>query len=158
MAILTEVCNSFKLDMLLGRHDFTLSTGDSFKLALYVTAANLGKATTAYTATSESSVTGGEGTGYTAGGGVLTNVTPVLDVDTAICDFSPDLVFTIGGTAPVLNANGCLIYNDTITTPVADPSVASYLFASDTTATGVDATFTVVFPAAAAATAVLRLA
>ena len=157
MAILTEVCNSFKLDMLLGRHDFA-AAGDSFKLALYVTAANLGKATTAYTATSESSVTGGAGTGYTATGGVLTNVTPVLDTDTAICDFA-DFEWTLAdGTDPALNANGALLYNDTIVTPVADPSVASYLFASDTTATGIGATFTVVFPAAAAATAVLRLA
>jgi hypothetical protein len=157
MAILTEVCNSFKLDMLLGRHDFTVAA-DSFKLALYLVTANMGKATTAYTATDEASVSGGGG-GYTAGGLALTNVTPVLDTDTAICDFSPDAEWTLtGGTDPALNAGGCLLYNDTITTPTADPAVATYVFASDTTATGIGATFTVVFPAAAAATAVLRLA
>ena len=71
MAITSAICTSFKQELLVGTHNFTASTGDSFKLALYTSSATLGASTTAYTTSNEVS-----GTNYTAGGNTLTSVTP----------------------------------------------------------------------------------
>jgi hypothetical protein len=49
MAITSEICNSFKVEILTGTHNFTASTGDTFNLALYTSSATLNKSTTAYT-------------------------------------------------------------------------------------------------------------
>jgi len=143
MAITSTLTTSFKTQLLTGTHDFTNSTGDSFKLALYTSSATLGATTTAYTVTGEAS-----GTNYTAGGAALTNVTPTSSGTTAFTDFA-DLTF---GTATI-TARGCLIYNDT---EAGDPAVASIDFGGDKTSTAGD--FTIVFPAAAAATAIIRIA
>jgi len=143
MAITSTLTTSFKKELLTGTHDFTNSTGDSFKLALYTSSATLGATTTAYTTTGEAS-----GTNYTAGGAALTNVTPTSSGTTGFTDFA-DLTF---GTATI-TARGCLIYNDTET---GDPAVASIDFGGDKTSTAGD--FTIVFPAAAAATAIIRIA
>ena len=143
MAITSTLTTSFKTQLLTGTHDFTNTTGDSFKLALYTSSATLGATTTAYTVTGEAS-----GTNYTAGGAVLTNVTPTSSGTTGFTDFA-DLTF---GTATI-TARGCLIYNDT---EAGDPAVASIDFGGDKTSTAGD--FTIVFPAAAAATAIIRIA
>ena len=143
MAITSTLTTSFKTQLLTGTHDFTNSTGDSFKLALYTSSATLGATTTAYTVTGEAS-----GTNYTAGGATLTNVTPTSSGTTAFTDFA-DLTF---GTATI-TARGCLIYNDT---EAGDPSVASIDFGGDKTSTAGD--FTIVFPAAASSTAIIRIA
>jgi len=143
MAITSTLTTSFKTELLTGTHDFTNSTGDSFKLALYTSSATLGAATTAYTATNEAA-----GANYTAGGGDLTNVTPTSSGTTAFTDFA-DLTF---GTATI-TARGCLIYNDT---EAGDPSVAAIDFGGDKTSTAGD--FTIVFPAAASSTAIIRIA
>ena len=111
MAITSTLTTSFKKELLTGTHDFTNSTGDSFKLALYTSSATLGATTTAYTTTGEAS-----GTNYTAGGAALTNVTPTSSGTTGFTDFA-DLTF---GTATI-TARGCLIYNDT---EAGDPAVA----------------------------------
>ena len=74
MANTSAICNSFKQEVLVATHNFTASTGNTFKLALFDSSATLGAGTTAY-ATSEEIT----GTGYTAGGKTLTSVTPVLD-------------------------------------------------------------------------------
>ena len=103
MAITSAICSSFKQEVLVGTHNFTASSGNSFKLALYTSSATLGAATTAFTTTGQAS-----GTNYTSGGNALTSVTPVLSGTTAVCDFA-DLTF---GTATV-TARGCMIYNDT---------------------------------------------
>ena len=103
MAISQAVCSSFKSELLQGLHNFTNSSGNTFKLALYTSSASLGASTTAYSATNEAS-----GTNYTAGGGALTNVTPSLSGTTAITDFA-DLTFSNA----TVTANGALIYNDT---------------------------------------------
>ena len=97
MAITSTLTTSFKTQLLTGTHDFTNSTGDSFKLALYTSSATLGATTTAYTVTGEAS-----GTNYTAGGAALTNVTPTSSGTTAFTDFA-DLTF---GTATI-TARGC---------------------------------------------------
>ena len=143
MAITQAMCTSFKVELLTGTHDFTNSTGDTFKLALYTSSATLGASTTAYTVTNEVS-----GTGYSAGGGTLTNVTPTSSGTTAFTDFA-DLTFS----SATITARGCLIYNDT---EAGDPAVAVLDFGGDKTSTNGD--FTIQFPAADASNAIIRIA
>ena len=142
MAITSAVCSSFKQEVLVGTHNFTATSGNSFKLALYTSSATLGAATTAFTTTGQAS-----GTNYTSGGNALTNITPVLSGTTAVCDFA-DLTF---GTATV-TARGCMIYNDTN----SDKAVCAIDFGGDKTSTAGD--FTIVFPSPTATGAIIRLA
>jgi hypothetical protein len=143
MAITSAICNSFKTEILTAVHNFTASTGDTFNLALYTSSATINKSTTAYADTNEIS-----GTGYTAKGKALTSVTPVLDSDTAVCDFA-----NVSWTSSSFTANGCLIFNEDAS---GDPSVCTIAFGGDKTVTS--GTFTIEFPAAAAATAIIQLA
>ena len=142
MAITQAMCTSFKVELLTGTHDFTNSTGDTFKLALYTSSATLDASTTAYTVSNEAS-----GTGYSAGGGTLTNVTPTSSGTTAFTDFA-DLTFS----SATITARGCLIYNDTD----SDKAVAVLDFGGDKTSTNGD--FTIQFPAADASNAIIRIA
>ncbi len=142
MAISSAICTSFKQELLVGTHNFTNSTGNSFKLALYTSSASLGAATTAYVTTGQAS-----GTNYSAGGSALTNVTPFATGTTAVCDFN-DLTFSTA----TITARGCLIYNDTN----ADKAVCSIDFGGDKTSTAGD--FTIVFPTPTATGAIIRLA
>ena len=131
------MCTSFKQELLTATHDFTNSTGNTFKLALYTNSASFDASTTAYTATNEVS-----GTGYSAGGGTLTNVTPTTSGTTALTDFA-DLTFS----SATITARGALIYNDTA---AGDPSVVVLDFGADKTSTAGD--FTIVSPTADAST------
>ena len=145
MAITSAICNSFKTEILKAVHNFTASTGNTFKIALYTSSATLSASTTAYGTSNE--ITNSSGSAYTAGGKALTSVTPTLDSSTAVCDFAD-----ISWTSASFTANGCLIYNDTAT---GDPAVCAVAFGGDKTVSS--GTFTVQFPAAAATTAILRL-
>ena len=145
MTISSAVCNSFKQEILVGTHNFTASSGNAFKLALYTSSASLGAGTTAYATTNEISNT--SGSAYTAGGKVIVSVTPALDGSTACCDFA-DISFTSAS----FTANGCLIYNDT----QADKAVCVVAFGSDKTVSS--GTFTIQFPAADASNAIVRIA
>ena len=142
MAISSAICTSFKQELLVGTHNFTNSSGNSFKLALYTSSANLGAATTAFTTTGQAS-----GTNYSSGGSALTNVTPFATGTTAVCDFN-DLTFSNA----TITARGCLIYNDT----QSDKAVCAVDFGGDKTSTAGD--FTVVFPTPTATGAIIRLA
>jgi len=142
MAITQAMCTSFKVELLTGTHNFTNSTGDTFKLALYTSSATLDASTTAYSATNEAS-----GTGYSAGGGTLVNVTPTSSGTTAFTDFS-DLTFS----SATITARGCLIYNSTD----SDKAVAVLDFGGDKTSTNGD--FTIQFPTADASDAIIRIA
>jgi hypothetical protein len=142
MAITSAICNSFKQEILVGTHNLTASTGDTFKLALFTSSASLGASTTAYSTSNEVS-----GTGYSAGGTTLTSVTPVLDSSTAVCDFS-DVSFTSAS----FTANGCLIYNSS----QSDKAVAVIAFGGDKTVSS--GTFTIQFPTADASNAIIRIA
>jgi len=142
MAITSTLTTSFKKELLEGKHNFLASGGNSFKLALYTSSATLGATTTAFTTTGQAS-----GTNYTSGGSALTNINPTSSGTTGFTDFA-DLTF---GTATI-TARGCMIYNDTN----ADRSVATIDFGGDKTSTAGD--FTIVFPAAAASTAIILIA
>ena len=147
MAITQAMCTSFKQELLQAKHDFTASTGHSFKLALYTSSATLGATTTDYSVTNEVS-----GTGYSAGGGALTNVTPTTSGTTALTDFA-DLTFSTA----TITANGALIYNTTTGggSGTTD-SVVVLAFGGDKTSTAGD--FTIQFPTADASNAIIRIA
>jgi hypothetical protein len=145
MTITSAVCNSFKVEVLQGTHNFTASSGNTFKLALYTSSATLNKSTTAYSATNE--ISNSSGSAYSAGGATLTSVTPALSTDTACCDFAD-----VSYTSASFTANGCLIYNDTN----SDKAVCAIAFGGDKTVSS--GTFTIQFPTADASNAILRIA
>lgn len=137
MAIAAAMTTSFKADLLAGVHQ----PGDEYKIALYTSAATLGAATAAYAATNEVS-----GTGYTAGGKSLAGRTAGSGGGVAWIDFDD-----VSWESANITARGALIYNATR----ANKAVAVLDFGSDISSSG--ATFTVEFPAPAAATALIRV-
>jgi hypothetical protein len=145
MAITTAMCTSFKSELLGGTHD--LDT-DSIKLALIKASptGTYGAATTNY-----SDVTGNSdeatGTGYSAGGQVLDNVTISVDGTTAIVDID-DEVFT----SSTISEDGCIIYNSY----QSNKAICLIDFGGTQTSTNGD--FTIEFPAADASNAIIRIA
>ena len=138
MSLQQTLTTSFKEQCLKGVQDLSV---DTLKMALYTANAALGPDTTVYTATGE--VTG---TGYSAGGIVLTGVTVMTSGTTAYVDFA----------SPVWNpasftARGALIYNAS----KGNKSIAVLDFGADKTATN---TFTVQMPANTASAALIRFA
>jgi hypothetical protein len=154
------MCTSFKAELMLGVHDFRPSadTGaDTFKLALYTSAATLDANTTTYTSSSEVSSVG---TNYTAGGSNLTNlgvVTSTPGTGTGFTTFS-NLTFASAS----FTARGALIYNNTpsaksnANATLTNAAVCVLDFGSDKTASNGD--FTIIFPTAANTTAIIRIA
>ena len=145
MAITSAICTSFKQELLVGTHNFTATTGNTFKIALYTSSATLGAGTTAFSTTNE--ITNSSGTAYTSGGATLTSITPTTDSTTAVCDFT-----NVSFTDASFTANGALIYNSS----QSNNAVAVIAFGSDKTVTS--GTFTIEFPAADATNAIIRLA
>jgi hypothetical protein len=149
MAITQAMATSFKVEILDGIHNFGVgvirasTAADTYKIALYTSAASLDAATTAYT-------TSGEvvGTGYTAGGNTLAiSVVPVSSGTTAYLSFSNS-----SWTTASITARGAMIYNST----QSNKCVAVLDFGSDKTSTA--GTFTIVFPTADASNAIIRIA
>jgi len=141
------MATSFKQQLLEAVHDFRLTGGDTFKLALYTNSASFTAATTAYTATNEV----GDSGSYAAGGGNLTRINPTTSGTTAFTDFD-DISFTTA----TITARGALIYNSTPTHTYTNPVALVLDFGSDKTST--TGTFTVQFPTADASNAILRVA
>ena len=148
MAITTNaICNSFKKQLMGGEHDFDSSGGDTFKLAMYTSAATLGASTTNYATTNEVS-----SSGYSAGGKALVNQGVKVSSGVAITDFA-DLSFT----GVTLTARGALIYNTTTDGGTNTTEAVAVLdFGGDKTATS--GTFTIQFPAFTTSAAILRIA
>jgi len=145
MAITTNaITNSFKEDLLNGLHNFAVSTGDVFKLALYDSSASIGADTTSYAAGISGQV--GDTGQYVAGGGALVNALVSVNGTTAFVDFN-DLSFT----GVTLTARGALIYN----TSETNKSVCVLDFGGDKTATA--GTFTIQFPDANDTQAIIRI-
>ena len=143
MAITQALPNSFKKQLLDGDQDFSSAGGDKFKLALYVSTATLGAATTSYTTSGEVS---SSGTNYTAGGKALVNSGTSVVSTVAFTDFA-DLSFQ----NVTLTARGALIYN----TSFSNSAVAVLNFTTDKTATS--GTFTIQFPAFTSSAAIIRI-
>ena len=145
MAITTNaITNSFKEDLLNGLHDFAVSTGDVYKLALYDSSASIGADTTSYAVGISGQV--GDTGQYVAGGGALVTALVSLNGTTAFVDFD-DLSFT----GVTLTARGALLYN----TSETNKSVCVLDFGGDKTATA--GTFTIQFPAANDTQAIIRI-
>ena len=144
MAITQAICNSFKKQLLEGDANFSNSSGDVFKIALYTSSAPLNSATTAFTSSNEVANTGQ----YTSGGGKLVNLAVSNTAGVARVDFS-DRSFT----GVTLTARGALIYNTSST--VTNASVAVLDFGADKTATS--GVFTIQFPAQTSTAAILRI-
>ena len=137
------MCTSFKVELLKGVHNFTNSTGNTFNIALYDNSASFTAATTAYTATNEVS-----GSGYSAKGNTLVNVTPTSTGTTAFTDFS-DTTWS----SSTITARGAMIFNDTAS---GDPSVVILDFGSNKSSSSSD--FTIVYPTAESTSAIIRIA
>jgi hypothetical protein len=137
------MCTSFKKELMTATHDFTNSTGNTFKLAMYTNSATFNADTTAYTTSNEVS-----GTGYTAKGATLTNSTPTSSSTTAFTDFT-DVTFS----SSTITARGALIFNDSAS---GDPAVLVLDFGSDKESSSGD--FVIVFPTADASNAIIRIA
>ena len=144
MAITQAMVTSFKVGVLDRTFDFSSDTSQTFNLALYTSSASLDATTTAYTTSNEVS-----GTGYSAGGAALTiSANPASSGTTAFLDFD-DLTFSTA----TITARGALIY---LANGGTNPAVAVLDFGSDKTSTAGD--FTIVFPAADASNAIIRIA
>jgi hypothetical protein len=141
MAIYQTMCTSFKAEVARALHDFTTSTGDVFKIALYTAPATLDASTTAYTSAGESS-----GTNYTAGGISLTNITPTTSGTTGYWSFQNATFSNVS-----LSCAGALIYNSTN----QNRAVCVLSFGNTIVKSASDLTIT--FPAPGATDAVLRI-
>lgn len=155
MAITTAMTNRFKQTLMIAEHDFTITTGHVFRVGLFDDTAGVSGT---YNADTDvyTDITGGADEHPATGGYVLkgeqaTNVTPVQDDanDTAFVDFSNDITYS----ASTISSSGAFIMNDT---HANDVICSVHDFGIDRTSTGGD--FIIQFPAAAAATAILRLA
>jgi len=157
MAITQAMTTAFKGSILTAVHDFRSTGGDTFKIALYTSTATIDANTTAYAATNE--VTG---TNYVAGGNTLTSpnvavTNTSVSAGTGFVDFA-DTTWTTA----TITARGALIYNNTPSANnyanvlVANAAVCVLDFGADKTSTAGD--FTIVFPAADATNAIIRIA
>ena len=133
-------CNSFKQQLFEGDFDFSATTTQTFKIALYTNDATLDQTTTAYTTTGEVVATG-----YTAGGELIT---PSLAIDSstgiAYIDFSN------ASWSGAITARGALIYRVT----TGNPAICVLDFGSDKIST---TTFVVEFPPNTSTGALIRL-
>ena len=150
MAITSAICSSFKQELLQGKHNFSSSSGDSFKIALFTSSATLNATTTDYSTSNEISNT--SGSAYSAGGKALTNTGVGLTSTTAFTDFSD-----VSWTTASFTANGALIYNTTTgsATGTTD-AICAIAFGGDKTVSS--GTFTIQFPTNDSSSAILRLA
>lgn len=145
MAISQAMCTLFKKDVLLGDHHLD---SDSIYIALYTSSASLGAATDGY-------VTSGEvanGNGYTTAGVALASKTVEENSTSGVFDAAdPEW------TSATFTARGALIYNKTLgdASSNARGAIAVLDFGGDFTVAG--GTFKIVFPAATASNAIVRI-
>lgn len=142
MAITNAQTTSFKIALFNAEMDFSSDTSDVFKIALYTEDATVTTATTAYSTSNEV-----VGSGYTAGGVVLTiAANPTSSGVVAYMDFDNP-----SWAASSITARRALIYKS----GGSNPSVTVIDFERDFTTSS--ANFVIQMPLATAATAILRL-
>ena len=146
MAITTAVCNTIKTGLLSAVYNFTQTTGNGFKIALYTNSATINIDTTEYT-TGNEVASGGK---YTTGGKSLAigSQTYTLKTSTACVDFA-----NVTWETSTITARGALIYNDSAT---GDKSVCALNFGGDKVSTS--GTFTIQFPDLTDTEAIIRIA
>jgi hypothetical protein len=141
MAIIQTQTTVFKLNLLKGLENFNAGSPYTYKIALYNGDANLNSTVTEYTTTNE--VTG---SGYTAGGEVLTPVSLGSDNDTNTAYVSFN---NVTWSPASFTTSGALVYNST-----TNAAVFLLNFGESKTSS---TTFTITFPTATSTTAVLRI-
>jgi len=134
-------CTVFKLNLLKALENFAVGTPYVYKIALYTAFSDIGPNTLAYTTTNEIT-----GTGYTAGGRILTVIPPASDDQTQTAYFS---FANVTWSPANFTTRGALIYNAT-----TNAAVAVLNFGADKTPT---TSLTVTFPAATSTTSILRI-
>jgi hypothetical protein len=139
MTISQGQCTIFKKNCLSGLENFAVGTSYTYKIALYTALADLSYATLAYTTSNEIT-----GTGYTAGGKTLTVIPPASSDQTAYVSFA-----NVTWSPASFTCRGALIYNST-----TGAAVAVLDFGADKTCYN---TFTITFPTASAADAIIRI-
>jgi hypothetical protein len=148
ITIATAMPTSFKVELLKGLHNFTAGS-TRFKMALFTAIASgsgtYGAATTNYSQMGADELA--TATGYSRPGQLLTSVTPTADGTTAILDFTNET-----WTSSTFTTCGGLIYD----TGDSDSACAVLSFGGDQTVSSGD--FQIQFPAAAASTAIIRIA
>jgi len=140
MSILQGQTTSFKVGLYNGQ--FNLAS-DTIKMALYNGNANLNQTTTAYTSVNEVS-----GTGYTAGGKIMTGVTISYDATNSVAYVN---FANVVWNPAAFTARCALIYDAT----ASNASIAVIDFGADKTCIN---TFTVTMPANTYSTALIRSA
>ena len=149
MSIQQTATTSFKVELLQAIHNFGPTSPNTFKVALYTGAANIGATTTAYTDTGEVA----NGNGYTTGGNTLViSVSPTSGNNSALVPTAFVSFSNTSWTNATFTCRGALIYNDTAS---GNPSVAVLDFGSDKTVS--NDTFTIIFPTPDANNAVVRI-
>jgi hypothetical protein len=150
MANTQAMCSSFLGELMTATHNFTTSTGNSFKAALYLSSATVNASTTAYSSSNE--VTG---TNYVAGGVAVTNGTSPLSSNTSttagVGYWTPSASITYTNVTLTTAFDAVLIYNSTS----SNKAVSVHTFGSQTVTAG---TFTLTMPSNTTSTALLRLA
>lgn len=150
MANTQSLCTSFMGELLTGTHNFTPSTGDSFKAALYLASATMNASTTAYTVTGEVS-----GAGYSAGGVAVTNAVAPASTNTSATAgaayWTPSASITYTNVTLTTAFDAVLIYNSS----KSNKAVSVHTFGSQTITAG---TLTLTMPSNTTTTALIRLA
>ena len=147
MTISQAATTTFKVELPQGVHNFGPVAPDTYKIALYTSAASIGPSTTAYTTSNEV-----VGAGYIAGGNTLSiNFPPTAadnqnGVPTAFLSFA-----NTSWTNSTFTARGALIYNLT----KGNKSVAVLDFGADRTVS--NDTFQIIFPTPDANSAIVRI-
>ena len=150
MANTQSMCTSFMGELLTATHNFTPSTGDTFKAALYLATATLNAGTTVYSTLNE--VTG---TGYSPGGITVTNATAPAATNASttagVAYWTPSASLTYTSVTLTTAFDTVLIYNSS----KSNKAVSVHTFGSQTITAG---TFTLTMPSNTTTNALLRLA
>jgi|TARA_R110000850_G_scaffold26027_2_gene74849 hypothetical protein len=145
MAITQAMCTLFKKDVLLGDHHLD---SDNIYIALYTSSATLAAATDGYITTNEVA----NGNGYTTGGNALASKTVEENSTSGVFDAAdPEW------TSATFTARGALIYNKTLGDASSNSrgAIAVLDFGGDFAVVG--GTFRIIFPAATASNAIVRI-
>jgi len=151
ITVTTAMPTSFKVELFRAVHNFTASTGDTFKMALMTAVASgtgtYGAATTSYNTLVSNGDELPNGNGYGTGGGTLVSVTPVASGTAGICDFDNFI-----WTNSTFTTCGGIIYNSSV---AGNPACGVFSFGGDQQVNSGD--FMITFPSPNAATAVIRI-
>ena len=141
----TSLTNNFRKGLLVGNYDMDT---DVINCALY-NASSHNQNSGAYTTVAEAS-----GTGYSPKGVVMSGVVQATDTTNHVSHL--DWTTDPSWATSTITATDCMIFDETATAPVADPSVYIGDFGGSKSSSA--GTFTVVLPAAAFNTSIVRLA